>query len=129
GGRCFQDNAGGPCIRTLGADRVQGRSPDSQRDQGCEPGHFQHVIGIETNVLVRLLVADSLSRRRRLACLSRRRRGEKISINPFVLAECLWVLASKYGTSKADALAAVERFADSLIPSTVLRRAVPGSSC
>jgi predicted nucleic-acid-binding protein len=71
------------------------------------------MIGIDTNVLVRLLVADTPEQATaaRILVEEAEARGEKVFVNRLVLAECLWVLASQYQTSKVDALAAVEKLA------------------
>jgi predicted nucleic-acid-binding protein len=69
------------------------------------------MIGIDTNVLVRLLVADSVeqSTAARVLVEEAEARGDKIFINRVVLAETLWVLASQYQTGKAAALAALDK--------------------
>jgi predicted nucleic-acid-binding protein len=71
------------------------------------------MIGIDTNVLVRLLVADTPEQATaaRVLVEEAEGRGEKVFVNRLVLAECLWVLASTYRTSKTDALSAVEKLA------------------
>jgi predicted nucleic-acid-binding protein len=71
------------------------------------------MIGIDTNVLVRLIVADSPEQATtaRILVEEAEERGEKVFVNRLVLAETLWVLVSQYGTSKADSLAAVETLA------------------
>jgi len=72
------------------------------------------MIGIDTNILVRLLVADSPEQATAARVLidEAEARGEKVFINRLVLAECLWVLASQYRANKADAMSAVEKLAD-----------------
>ncbi len=71
------------------------------------------MIGIDTNILVRLLVADSAEQATAARVLidEAEARGEKVFLNRLVMAECLWVLASQYRASKADALSAVEKLA------------------
>lgn len=71
------------------------------------------MIGIDTNVLVRLLVADAPQQAAAARVLvdEAEERGEKVFLNRLVLAECLWVLASRYAGSKADALSAIEKLA------------------
>jgi predicted nucleic-acid-binding protein len=71
------------------------------------------VIGVDTNVLVRLAVSDSPEQgaAARVLIEEAETGGQKVFVNRIVLAEFLWVLASQYGVTKADALSAVEALA------------------
>ena len=61
---------------------------------------------VDTNVLVRLLVADDPAQTRRaLAYLEARR---PLWISAVVLVETVWVLTAVYGWSKAQILAMLE---------------------
>lgn len=66
---------------------------------------------IDTNVLVRLLVADDPAQTRRaLAYLEARR---PLWVSTVVLVETVWVLAAVYGWSKAQTLAMLETASNS----------------
>jgi predicted nucleic-acid-binding protein len=66
---------------------------------------------IDTNVLVRLLVADDQAQTRRaLAYLETRR---PLWISTVVLVETVWVLTAVYGWSKAQTLAMLETASNS----------------
>lgn len=66
---------------------------------------------VDTNVLVRLLVADDLAQTRRaLAYLETRR---PLWVSTVVLVETVWVLTAVYGWSKAQILAMLETAANS----------------
>lgn len=71
------------------------------------------MIGIDTNVLIRLVVADSPEQAAAARALveEAESRGQKIFVHRLVLAEFLWVLASQYSASRAEALSAVEALA------------------
>jgi predicted nucleic-acid-binding protein len=66
---------------------------------------------IDTNVLVRFLVADDAPQlalvRQLFADVSRR--GEALHVTLLVLAELAWVLESGYGLGREDVLATLER--------------------
>jgi predicted nucleic-acid-binding protein len=61
---------------------------------------------VDTNVLVRLLVADDPTQTRRALAYLEARRPLWVSI--VVLVETIWVLAAVYGWSKAQILAMLE---------------------
>jgi predicted nucleic-acid-binding protein len=66
---------------------------------------------VDTNVLVRLLVADDPAQTRRaLAYLEGRR---PLWVSTVVLVETVWVLTAVYGWSKAQVLAMLETAANS----------------
>ena len=71
------------------------------------------MIGIDTNVLIRLVVSDSPEQAAAARALVEEceAHGQKIFLNRIVLAEFLWVLAFQYGTTRAEALMAVETLA------------------
>jgi predicted nucleic acid-binding protein len=68
------------------------------------------MIGVDTNVLVRILVADSPDQASRARALVEEieLRGEQIFLNRLVLAESLWVMSSRYGSTRSEALAAIQ---------------------
>lgn len=67
--------------------------------------------GLDTNVLVRLLVADDEAQTRRVTnlLLSAERSGERFFISILVLLELVWVLESAYECTRAEVLDALER--------------------
>lgn len=74
------------------------------------------VLGIDTNVLVRILVEDDKAQ-----CASARRlvdsaiaKGEKVFVSLLVLLEMEWVLRSRYGVAKPEILDIVSRMLDSV---------------
>jgi predicted nucleic-acid-binding protein len=68
------------------------------------------MIGVDTNVLVRLVVSDSADQATAARVLIEEAEtgGQAVFVNRVVLAEFLWVLASQYRVSKSEALAALE---------------------
>jgi predicted nucleic-acid-binding protein len=66
------------------------------------------MIGIDTNVLVRFLVADDERQFEKARRLVRNEagRGEPVLINQLVLLECEWVLRSRYALPKDAILGA-----------------------
>ncbi|HUL63189.1 MAG TPA: type II toxin-antitoxin system VapC family toxin [Burkholderiaceae bacterium] len=66
------------------------------------------MIGPDTNVLVRFLVADDERQFEKARRLIRREAniGDPALISQLVLLECEWVLRSRYGLAKDDILAA-----------------------
>jgi predicted nucleic-acid-binding protein len=74
------------------------------------------MIGLDTNVLVRLLVADDerqFERARRLI-QSEAVRGEPVLISHLVLLECEWVLRSRYSLPRDAILGAFSGLLDSM---------------
>lgn len=69
--------------------------------------------GLDTNVLVRLLVADDVAQTRRVASLleSAERAGEVFYVSSLVLLELVWVLESAYACTRAEVLDAFEQLA------------------
>ena len=67
--------------------------------------------GLDTNVLVRLLVADDAAQTRRVGSLLRsaERAGESFFVSSLVLLELAWVLESAYACTRAEVLDALER--------------------
>ena len=67
--------------------------------------------GLDTNVLVRLLVGDDAGQTQRVASLlqSAERAGESFFVPSLVLLELIWVLDSAYGCTRAEVLEALER--------------------
>ena len=67
------------------------------------------MIGIDTNVLVRLLVRDVEAQFERARKLIKRAAGrsESVFISQLVLLETEWVLRSRYGVAKAAMIAAL----------------------
>ncbi len=67
--------------------------------------------GLDTNVLVRLLVGDDAAQTKRVANLlqSAERVGERFFVSNLVLLELAWVLDSAYGCTRAEVLEALER--------------------
>ena len=62
------------------------------------------MIGIDTNVLLRLLVDDDPSqvRRARQEASSAEAGGQPLFINDIVLAETVWTLGSRYDATKSE---------------------------
>jgi predicted nucleic-acid-binding protein len=73
------------------------------------------MIGIDTNVLVRLLVADDERQFEKARRLIRHEAaaGNPVLISQLVLLECEWVLRSRYGLAKAAILGALSGLLDS----------------
>ena len=67
--------------------------------------------GLDTNVLVRLLVADDETQARRVVNLleSAERVGESFFVSSLVLLELAWVLELAYDCTRAEVLEALER--------------------
>jgi predicted nucleic-acid-binding protein len=65
------------------------------------------VLGLDTNVLVRLLVSDDAAQTRKARELVERcaGRGEQVLISLPVIVEAEWVLRSRYEMGKGDILA------------------------
>lgn len=68
------------------------------------------MIGLDTNILLRLLVADDPAQATRAAAAIRRRCSPQSPgfVNHIVLCELVWVLEARYGYARADIAAAVE---------------------
>ena len=64
------------------------------------------MLGIDTNVLVRLLVEDDAEQTRRAQALVERTvtRGEDILVSLLVVIETEWVLRSRYGLEKSTSI-------------------------
>jgi predicted nucleic-acid-binding protein len=73
------------------------------------------MLGIDTNILVRFLVADDERQFERARRLIRNEatRGEPVLINHLVLLECEWVLRSRYGLAKEAILSTFSGLLDS----------------
>lgn len=73
------------------------------------------MLGLDTNVLVRFLVADDPAQFERAQQLIRREagKGAPVFISLLVLLEAEWVLRSRYALNKADILAAFSGLVDS----------------
>jgi predicted nucleic-acid-binding protein len=73
------------------------------------------MIGIDTNVLVRFLVADDERQFEKARRLIRHEasRGDPVLISQLVLLECEWVLRSRYGLAKKALLDALSGLLDS----------------
>lgn len=73
------------------------------------------MLGIDTNVLVRLLVLDDRTQTRRARQLVQRAlaRGETVWVSLLVLVETEWVLRSRYGLGKVAVLDALVRMLES----------------
>lgn len=72
------------------------------------------MIVVDTNILVRYLIADPREPQTRVAVdfVDTRCSQEKPAVvTPVVLAELVWVLGSRYGFEKPDILAALEAIA------------------
>jgi predicted nucleic-acid-binding protein len=67
------------------------------------------VLGVDTNVLVRLLVADNTEQtgRARRLVEAAAAQDEEVLVSLLVLIETEWVLRSRYGLDKARSLAAL----------------------
>lgn len=67
------------------------------------------MIGLDTNVLVRLLILDDTaqSRRARLLVQQAVEHGHEVRVSLLVLLETEWVLRSRYGLDKAATLGAL----------------------
>ena len=80
--------------------------------------------GVDTNVLVRLLVSDDLSHQRRAAARVERAndRGEGLLVTPLVLASLCWVLEAGYDFRREQIADAVRALLESP-PFVVTQRA------
>lgn len=67
--------------------------------------------GLDTNVLVRLLVADDVAQTERVVSLLQRAEGagETFFVSGLVLLELVWVLDSAYRCTRTEVLDALER--------------------
>ena len=67
------------------------------------------MIGLDTNVLVRLLVEDDVGQTRRAIALLEQARagGEMLYLDPIVIVETAWVLRSFYHATPADIAEAI----------------------
>jgi predicted nucleic-acid-binding protein len=77
------------------------------------------VIAVDTNVVVRLLVADDVDQGKRAAELFAR--TAQVLVAKTVVLETAWVLQSAYGFSRHDVAGALRRFAG--LPNVVLEDA------
>jgi predicted nucleic-acid-binding protein len=73
------------------------------------------MIGLDTNVLVRFLVADDERQFEKARRLIRHEatKGGPVLISQLVLLECEWVLRSRYGLAKDEILGAFSGLLDS----------------
>lgn len=73
------------------------------------------MIGLDTNVLVRFLVADDERQFEKARRLIRHEasKGDPVLISQLVLLECEWVLRSRYGLAKDEILGAFSGLLDS----------------
>jgi predicted nucleic-acid-binding protein len=73
------------------------------------------MIGIDTNVLVRFLVADDERQFEKARRLIRHEAaaGDPALVSQLVLLECEWVLRSRYGLAKEEILGALSGLLDS----------------
>ncbi|GMU73251.1 MAG: PIN domain-containing protein [Burkholderiales bacterium] len=73
------------------------------------------MLGVDTNVLVRLLVADDERQCEKARRLIRHEftRGDPVLISHLVLLECEWVLRSRYGVAKPAIATAFSGLLDS----------------
>lgn len=69
------------------------------------------MIGLDTNLLVRYLVADDAEQLERVDRLVEHCRvsGERLYLNPVVLCETAWVLRSSYDYAKSEVLTALAK--------------------
>ena len=67
--------------------------------------------GLDTNILVRLLVADDAAQTQRVVekLQSAERGGERFFVAGLVLLELLWVLESAYGCTRDEVLEALDQ--------------------
>lgn len=67
------------------------------------------MIGLDTNILVRLLVEDDVEQAKRAVALLEKAQAseESLHLDPIVLVETAWVLRSVYRASPADIAEAV----------------------
>ena len=74
------------------------------------------MLGIDTNVLVRLLIEDDAAQTRRARHLVEhaRQRDVPVVVSLLVLLETEWVLRSRYGLDKATVLTTFRRLLESL---------------
>jgi predicted nucleic-acid-binding protein len=73
------------------------------------------MLGLDTNVLVRLLTGDDPAQSDRARRLIERRAaaGEPVFVSLLVLLEAAWVLRSRYGFDKAQVSRAIEALLES----------------
>jgi predicted nucleic acid-binding protein len=83
-------------------------------------------IGLDTSIVVRLLIGlpESQARRARRRLERAVERGERVLVCDLVLAEAYHALRHHYGMPKAEARAALERFANSGVVQVVPPEAV-----
>ena len=74
------------------------------------------MLGIDTNVLVRLMVRDDPRQAERVQALISREagRGETILVSQLVLLEAEWVLRSRYALAKSEILRAFSELLESI---------------
>jgi len=72
------------------------------------------VTGLDTNVLVRLLVEHDGEQSRKAAALFRRaaERGDRLFVSDIVVCEMAWVLGAVYGFQPAEVSAAIRGLLD-----------------
>lgn len=73
------------------------------------------MIGVDTNIVVRLFVADEDpdQHRKSVAFFAERTADDPASIGPVVLVELVWLLTRRYGYSVDDVMSVLRRFLDS----------------
>lgn len=78
------------------------------------------LIGIDTNILVRLLARDDEAQFGKVVALVQRADTEgPFLLNPLVLTECVWVLERRFGLSRVEArdkVRAVAQATEFLVP-------------
>lgn len=69
------------------------------------------MLGIDTNILVRLLIADDASQTRRARQIVETsiERGEPVLVSLLVMIETEWVLRSRYDLTKVETLTVLRR--------------------
>lgn len=72
------------------------------------------MIGLDTNILVRFLVRDDEEQHNRVVRLLREgsERGETFFVGEVVLAEVVWVLASRYRCTRTEVSSVVRKLAE-----------------
>ena len=72
------------------------------------------MVGLDTNILVRLLTRDDENQARQARDLLEKHAAEDgaLFVSDIVLAELTWTLARAYGLAKADISAAIKALAD-----------------
>ena len=67
------------------------------------------MIGIDTNVLLRLLIRDDEAQFQRIVAeITAGAWADGVMVNPVVLVEAVWVLTMKMGRPKSEAIAFIE---------------------